>query len=257
MELSKSSLLGLPWWCSGWESACQCRGHGFEPWFRKIPHVAEQLGPWATITEPARLEPVLLNKRGRDGERPAHRDEEWPPLAATRESPRTEMKTQHSHKLKKNKNKKTPFWKVAIAELNLRQQEWKQEPQPTTNALAAPTFHHPILFSISLLQYARAEQWCYSYISSWVPSMPFHSLSWHYLSHFLLQPRVLFSSPMSQIYVLAAFQYVLQYCTIWGWLNPPMQNPRYRRPIEKSQGIFRGMRQTPLSPVLFKGQLYI
>ena len=36
--------------------------------------------------------------RGRDGERPAHHDEEWPPLAATRESPRTEMKTQHSHK---------------------------------------------------------------------------------------------------------------------------------------------------------------
>ena len=30
--------------------------------------------------------------------RPAHRDEEWPPLATTRESPRTEMKTQHSHK---------------------------------------------------------------------------------------------------------------------------------------------------------------
>ena len=30
--------------------------------------------------------------RGRDSERPAHRDEEWPPLAATRESPRTEMK---------------------------------------------------------------------------------------------------------------------------------------------------------------------
>ena len=38
------------------------------------------------------------HKRGRDSERPAHRDEEWPPLAATRESPRTEMKTQHSQK---------------------------------------------------------------------------------------------------------------------------------------------------------------
>ena len=50
------------------------------------------------ITEPARLEPVLRNKRGRDGERPAHRDEEWSPLAATRESPRTETKNQHSHK---------------------------------------------------------------------------------------------------------------------------------------------------------------
>ena len=51
-----------------------------------------------TITEPAHLGPVLRNKRGRDSERPAHRDEEWPPLATTRESPRTETKTQHSHK---------------------------------------------------------------------------------------------------------------------------------------------------------------
>ena len=32
--------------------------------------------------------------------RPVHRDEEWPPLATTRESPRTETKTQHSHKNK-------------------------------------------------------------------------------------------------------------------------------------------------------------
>ena len=37
------------------------------------------------------------NKRGRDSERPAHRDEEWPPLATTRENPRTETKTQHSN----------------------------------------------------------------------------------------------------------------------------------------------------------------
>ena len=95
---SKNMLIGLPWWHSGWESACQCRGHGFEPWSGKIPHAAEQLGPWATITKPARLEPVLLNKRGHDSERPTHRDEEWLPLAATRESPRTETKTQHSHK---------------------------------------------------------------------------------------------------------------------------------------------------------------
>ena len=89
---------GLPWWRSGWESACQCRGHRFEPWSGKIPRAAEQLGPCATAAEPARLEPVLRNKRSRDTERPAHRDEEWPPLAATRESPRTETKTQHSHK---------------------------------------------------------------------------------------------------------------------------------------------------------------
>ena len=90
--------IGLPWWRSGWESACQCRVHGFEPWSGKIPHAAEQLGPWTITTEPACLELVLRNKRGRDSEWPAHRDEEWPPLAATRESPRTETKTQHSQK---------------------------------------------------------------------------------------------------------------------------------------------------------------
>ena len=94
----KKQDTGLPWWRSGWESACQCRGHGFEPWSGKTPHAAEQLGPWATIAEPARLEPVLRNKRGCDSERPARRDEEWPPLATTRESPRTETKTQHSQK---------------------------------------------------------------------------------------------------------------------------------------------------------------
>ena len=90
--------LGLPWWRSGWESTCQCRGHGFEPWSGKIPHAAEWLGPWATIAEPARLEPVLRNKRDHDSERPVHHDEEGPLLAATGESPRTETKTQHSHK---------------------------------------------------------------------------------------------------------------------------------------------------------------
>ena len=36
--------------------------------------------------------------RGRDSERPAHCDEEWSPLAATRESPCSETKTQHSQK---------------------------------------------------------------------------------------------------------------------------------------------------------------
>ena len=89
---------GLPWWRSGWESACQCRGRGFEPWSGKIPHAAERLGPCATIAEPARLEPVLRNQRGRESKRPAHRDEEWTPLAATGESPRTETRTQHSQK---------------------------------------------------------------------------------------------------------------------------------------------------------------
>ena len=41
----KIKNVGLPWWRSGLESACQCRGHGFEPWSGKIPHATEQLGP--------------------------------------------------------------------------------------------------------------------------------------------------------------------------------------------------------------------
>ena len=98
-EYLKKECTGLPWWRSGWESACQCGGRGFGPWSGRIPHATERLSPWATIAEPARLEPVLRYGRGRDGERPAHRDEEWPPLAATGGSPRTETKTQHSQKI--------------------------------------------------------------------------------------------------------------------------------------------------------------
>ena len=44
--------VGLPWWLSGKESACQCRRHGFNPWSEKITQAAEQLSPNHTI-EPA------------------------------------------------------------------------------------------------------------------------------------------------------------------------------------------------------------
>ena len=52
----------------------------------------------ATIAEPVRLQPVLRGERGRDGDKPAHRDEECPLLATAGEGPRAEAKTQHSHK---------------------------------------------------------------------------------------------------------------------------------------------------------------
>ena len=47
---------GLPWWLSGWESTCQCRGHVFKPWSGRIPHAAEKLSPCSTTAE---AEPVL------------------------------------------------------------------------------------------------------------------------------------------------------------------------------------------------------
>ena len=56
---------------------------------------------WAHVPQllkPTRLEPVLCNKRGHHNEKPAHRNEEQPPLAATRESPWAATKTQRSQK---------------------------------------------------------------------------------------------------------------------------------------------------------------
>ena len=56
---------------------------------------------WACVPEllkPTNLEPVLLNKRSHHNEEPTHRNEEKPPLTATRESPCTAMKTQPSQK---------------------------------------------------------------------------------------------------------------------------------------------------------------
>ena len=53
----KKIIIGLPWWRSGWGSACQCRGHGFGPWSRKIPRAAEQLSPCATTAEPVLWSP--------------------------------------------------------------------------------------------------------------------------------------------------------------------------------------------------------
>ena len=43
---------GLPWWSSGIEPACQCRGHGFDPLSGEIPHATGQLSPSTTTTEP-------------------------------------------------------------------------------------------------------------------------------------------------------------------------------------------------------------
>ena len=49
---------------------------GDKPWSGKIPHAAEQLSLCTTTTEPARLEPVLCNKRSHRNEKPVHRNEE-------------------------------------------------------------------------------------------------------------------------------------------------------------------------------------
>ena len=117
-------LRGFPWWYSGWEVTCQCRGHGFNPWSGKVSHALEPLSPSTTsmgfcsraqepqllslcatttearvpqsphaaTTEPVLLEPVL-HKRRQDS-KPVHCNQEQPLLSATRESPCAAAKTQ-------------------------------------------------------------------------------------------------------------------------------------------------------------------
>ena len=54
IEISlERDIWGLPRQSRGKESTCQCRRHGFDPWFRKISHVTRRLSPWASATEPA------------------------------------------------------------------------------------------------------------------------------------------------------------------------------------------------------------
>ena len=42
---------GLPWWLRGKEPACQCRGHRFDPWSRRIPPALERQSPCTTAVE--------------------------------------------------------------------------------------------------------------------------------------------------------------------------------------------------------------
>ena len=72
------------------ESACQCRGHGFSPWSRKIPRASEELSPCATPTEA--LE-ELPQREGTAARRPHTTSRGEPPLVETRESPRGARKT--------------------------------------------------------------------------------------------------------------------------------------------------------------------
>ena len=81
-------LSGCP---GGYESTCQCRGHGFSPWPRKIPRAVGQLSPLAR--------PALCSERSRRDEKPAPRHQEQTPLiTATREKPLPARKTRHSLK---------------------------------------------------------------------------------------------------------------------------------------------------------------
>ena len=86
-------------WSSAWESTCQCRGHGFNPWSGRIPHAMQRLSLSVTTTEPAlespgttttearHLEPVLHNKRSHTTRSPCTSGREEPLLVTTEKDP--------------------------------------------------------------------------------------------------------------------------------------------------------------------------
>ena len=66
-----------------WESACQCKEHGFYSWSGKISHDAEQLRLCATTTKPHALGTLLCDERG-------HRNENAPRLESSPRSSQLE-----------------------------------------------------------------------------------------------------------------------------------------------------------------------
>ena len=101
-----SLWLGLPWWYNGWEAVCLCRGHGFDPWSGKISCAKKQLSPWVTTTEttccnswsPGTQSLCSATREASTVTSQCITAREWTLLTATRESPSTAMKTQHSQK---------------------------------------------------------------------------------------------------------------------------------------------------------------
>ena len=79
-----------------WTGIGQCRGHGFDPWSRRIPHAAEHLSPGTTTTEAREATTVRS---------PFAVTKSSPLLSATRESPQAARKTQCSQKERKLKIK--------------------------------------------------------------------------------------------------------------------------------------------------------
>ena len=101
---------------SGWESACQYRGHWVQSLdredstcLRATKHMYHNL--WACTLGSASCncwahvprEPVHCNERSRHRKKPAHHSEEQPLLAATRERPRATMNSQCNQKIIINK----------------------------------------------------------------------------------------------------------------------------------------------------------
>ena len=104
----------LPWWHSGQESACQCRGHGFDPSSGEIPHTTGQLSPSTTTTEPTLQSLCSAIREATTVRSLRAATREKSPLAATRQKP-TQQQRPSTAKNIKNKNKgRARKWDISV-----------------------------------------------------------------------------------------------------------------------------------------------
>ena len=110
---SKKSLLksavGLPWWLSGEESACQFRRHRFDPWSERIPHAPQLLSLGSAARKLQLLKPTCPRAGAPQQEKPQQKEVCVPHLESSpcslqpegrkqKQKPWIAMKTQHSQK---------------------------------------------------------------------------------------------------------------------------------------------------------------
>ena len=112
-ERKKMHREELPWRFSGWESICQCRGHGFDSWSGKIAHVVEQLSPCASTTEP------------RGQEKPLQWEAHAPQLGSNPCSPQPEKPHVRQQRLSAAKNKINKNLKTYKKCMERSTGEWK------------------------------------------------------------------------------------------------------------------------------------
>ena len=130
-------LRQFPWWLSGKESACQNWTHGFDLQFGMIPHVGEQLSPYATTVKPGChnylahvpqllspqiLEPVLCNRRCQCSEKPTHHNQRAEPISQNQRKAQSARKPQHSQ----NKKAKT----ISEEEIKVGGAHFQQQLEP-------------------------------------------------------------------------------------------------------------------------------
>ena len=65
--------IGIPWWLSGKESACQAGDMG------SIPGLGRSTGPGATEPSAATTEAALCNQRSHHNDKPVHRNQRVAP----------------------------------------------------------------------------------------------------------------------------------------------------------------------------------